>query len=154
MIPRHEHFRQGSLSSKILEPRRIYVTTPTLPITPSPLSDRACRTPQRTNRISEQAVRALAASCPGHARGARGSWRRGVPRTSLVVDARRRVSARLVRLRGVLEIRWPRHFSSLDHVAGKLTYRYAKTTRCHHVTARPMSSKRSARQREIGLRNR
>ena len=41
-----------------------------------------------------QAVRALAAPCPGRARGVRGSWRRGVPRTLLAAGARPRARSK------------------------------------------------------------
>ena len=41
--------------------------------------------------------RALAAPCPASARGARGSWRRGVPRSELVVGVQRRTAASVPR---------------------------------------------------------
>jgi hypothetical protein len=61
---------------------------PTPPGKSSHPSDRACRILQGTTRKPEPTVRALRLPCPGRARGERGSWRRGVPRTLLVAGVR------------------------------------------------------------------
>src|SRR5580704_13255536 len=59
--------------------------------TPSPPSNRMCRSLQQTSHRPEREDRGLAAACPDRARAAPSSSLRAVPRILLVVDVQPRV---------------------------------------------------------------